>query len=684
MLHPELFIPEAFEEHDDKACVVRQLAVVTEIPRQDLEAYFDSHVPDWREQAISAAHVLDFCVADERACYVVRHHRLVSSYVPEDRRHQRSVAFAVHDGHAYFYSSARAVAQLGVSPETAYPTERLVTDPHEHEAPDVAEWLPWACNFDEPGNYYARDMDVVRGQFLRQGLDPRVTLAGMTQISRLQHTTAEGSVVVRSWPEHADELMRFVLWANKLFDLGIAWYGQGMASTTWMVFRALLLRRHRRQLAPEQKALILQEQDGRCAMCGGICEADDREYDHVVPLHASRRQLFQLLRKGCHEEKSKLEPRCNKEPLASVFARSVYEAYVESPPLPPLVLDVHATQSAGAPLVELDVRRCRRNALLYCAHPIPLFSPLDSVRERDACVLGDLNYIEGPRHRANRPSEVLRLLPYTGPRWYPRVAAEYLLHRGLVTWGDIKFVIDATGSVAPRDLEEPLAALEEAWRAAGALHLTKDSVNAMLGLLGSPRKFSYRLRSDYRPQDGVAFKLSARYGDVEKNDYIFQTKMLTNQSHRPLCDVALFTEHTRVAQILYVLKQLGCPPRNVVSIRTDAVIFHCGRTLRPKVVDAAALRFDELHLLRRRYEPLAWALETPWNMAPIDGLEPAFKMGEGRPLRCASADVLATESLRVQRPPPFQDVDPDTARELPSEDTGSSSKASRARGKRIL
>ena len=34
VLHPELFIPEAFEEHDDKACVVRQLAVVTEIPRQ--------------------------------------------------------------------------------------------------------------------------------------------------------------------------------------------------------------------------------------------------------------------------------------------------------------------------------------------------------------------------------------------------------------------------------------------------------------------------------------------------------------------------------------------------------------------------------------------------------------------------------------------------------------------------
>ena len=51
-------------------------------------------------------------------------------------------------------------------------------------------------------------------------------------------------------------------------------------------------------------------------------------------------------------------------------------------------------------------------------------------------------------------------------------------------------------------------------------------------------------------------------------------------------------------------------------------------------------------------------------MAPIDGLEPAFKMGEGKPLRCASADVLATESLRVQRPPPFQDVDPRTAREL--------------------
>ena len=67
-------------------------------------------------------------------------------------------------------------------------------------------------------------------------------------------------------------------------------------------------------------------------MCKGICERDDREFDHVIPLRnllKGQEQIFQMLCVGCHAEKTKLEPMFDKDPLASVFSKATYEAYVE-------------------------------------------------------------------------------------------------------------------------------------------------------------------------------------------------------------------------------------------------------------------------------------------------------------------------------------------------------------------
>lgn len=62
-----------------------------------------------------------------------------------------------------------------------------------------------------------------------------------------------------------------------------------------------------------------------------------------------------------------------------------------------------------------DVRRCRKSALLHCAHEIPVFSPLDDVQPMRDTTLGDLNFV------TKVPSEPITQLGYTGQGWQHRV-----------------------------------------------------------------------------------------------------------------------------------------------------------------------------------------------------------------------------------------------------------------------
>jgi len=79
------------------------------------------------------------------------------------------------------------------------------------------------------------------------------------------------------------------------------------------------------------------------------------------------------------------------------------------------------------------------------------------------------------------------MTPYTGPRWYPKVSAEFLLFHGIVTWEDIHYGLDASAHLPKDALVETLNFIERGW--AGS-YLAKASINAMLGFMGSPRTSS--------------------------------------------------------------------------------------------------------------------------------------------------------------------------------------------------
>ena len=76
---------------------------------------------------------------------------------------------------------------------------------------------------------------------------------------------------------------------------------------------------------------------------------------------------------------------------------------------------------------EVDAIGCRRNAL-YHAEYLPIYSPLDDAKPVVEGHLPDLVYMDRPSTAKDLQTLVAQL-PYCGPGWYSKPAAEWLLHK---------------------------------------------------------------------------------------------------------------------------------------------------------------------------------------------------------------------------------------------------------------
>ena len=159
-----------------------------------------------------------------------------------------------------------------------------------------------------------------------------------------------------------------------------------------------------------------------------------------------------------------------------------------------------------------------------------------------------------------------------------------------------------------------------------------------------------------------------QYGQDVVRDYVWHTKLLTNRSYRPIFDVAVYTEHVRVAQALYCITKLGLPARNIQSINTDAIAFQVPLKLRLRIAaELPALRFCDLANLRGQLEHL-WFDETrrrcvETKPATTDCTHCVFRVRDGKPL--TGKRVLPRQEHKVfltQAEP--EDVAEERAREL--------------------
>ena len=186
---------------------------------------------------------------------------------------------------------------------------------------------------------------------------------------------------------------------------------------------------------------MLELHDYTCALCG--MRGDHLQMDHIVRLTQSfcdqSPASYRPACVACHGAKSQNEPQeYDNDPLASAVSGEVLSDYVQSARSPALVyhyedvLDPEACQIA-------DIIRCRKCALSFSEHDLPVLCIYDDIQKRTALELGDLNFV-------TRPAGCFKeLLGHTGPGWQHRVQTEFLMEERVLKWGDISHMLTATG-----------------------------------------------------------------------------------------------------------------------------------------------------------------------------------------------------------------------------------------------
>ena len=117
--------------------------------------------------------------------------------------------------------------------------------------------------------------------------------------------------------------------------------------------------------------------------------------------------------------------------------------------------------------------------------------------------------------------------------------------------------------------ENPIDTMEKAWsrKYDGKRH-AKNSVNSMIGKLDIRDDAASLLRStrtedDLKPLSSgqACLKTHTEYEGGSIYDYVLKTKLVDNASFRPIHDLTLHTEATRMAQALAIIEKPGTPSK---------------------------------------------------------------------------------------------------------------------------
>ena len=145
----------------------------------------------------------------------------------------------------------------------------------------------------------------------------------------------------------------------------------------------------------KERSELLSSQKGRCAICGS--EISRGEADHHAPLRdaiAGQRQRFRMLCGACHREVTDSVSRRQLNPISSAFNADLFRDFVLSPRPAQFVLPIAKIDQS--PIVNVDVKRCRRSCLMEATEHWPVFSVHDEIHEVVSSTrnLSDFNWID--------------------------------------------------------------------------------------------------------------------------------------------------------------------------------------------------------------------------------------------------------------------------------------------------
>jgi hypothetical protein len=570
-LDHDLVIPEALIQRDDHTCVPRQMAVVLDIPYERICEEFDLIQPLWREKGVTSEAILKYANTHGITTTVLYQDKLLAKYNPPDRTHRKCMTYQIDGRHALFYKNPRVM----IFREPL--KKKLRKDSRECEV----GYKPWQG--EDEGTYWIDNLDLLRQDFMLRGICPKITVSEPHVLKSL----TVGKLTLKREPKYGDEIREW------LKTLGLPWCGEALPAAS---FKALqhLLKPKRKHLTDNQKEEILRQQEHKCSECEG--PLDSVEFHHKIPLQNSvASQEFCAVCPECHSHFTFNQGPSNQNVLESCFEKNVYEQYVKSPKQKAIVYQPYSHQKRGEPLL-LDIVRCRRNALYECVFDIPIFCPLDTIKSGSK--LYDVSFVQKDVKWSG--SALIDNLPFCGNSFYSKIAVQYMLHKGIIGWGNITHGIDASAHLPSTLLQAPLKKMEEAWPDTELGHdLRKVSINSLIGLMAIESNSLWCVKSTLQDESEFMGKYKLKtvttYNDAEVIDYYFQTKLESGyRSLRPIHDVCLHTETTRLAQALHIIKALEVPAKDICTFKTDSINFYARKKRKAECLAIAETTFANL------------------------------------------------------------------------------------------
>lgn len=330
----------AFETHDDKLCIPRQVANVLGISLSESIGYFDEFLePAWQEHGVTPLELEELCMDQDRSFFFLNGQRMLESCEAPTKNTRQRIALTYWEGHAQLYTNAGVACTEHLAVDRITPS-RLANDAH-YELPPVSEWNP-STGKAAPGYFYVDEVGLneAQAQLLLNGRSPKVILrnAGACDAVALRYMCVKsmydttGSCVIRELHHARDAIEAFL----ERLPINIEWRGEGMPGLTQGVLLTLL-GADRHHPSSSANAHVLTDQNHACNMCGAALQGD-LEWDHIAPLHSTcqgAEQTFQALCTACHAEKTALQGKQNRA-LESRTSRKVWHDYIPTQRPPPL------------------------------------------------------------------------------------------------------------------------------------------------------------------------------------------------------------------------------------------------------------------------------------------------------------------------------------------------------------
>ena len=277
-------LESAFEQREDRLCVVRQLSELLRLPYEEVYSDFDAICPkNWERRGVTGAEIREFCVWRKAPLFIVNcRGQMLDCYdcYEPPVREQRPVACCIYRDHAFFYRNAGAVSFCDAEPrdQPSYRGER-----RDSSVPLFRDWKEWRGEID----------CAWPGQSCWAG-----ARRACTSTPRTRRCSGSG------WP---------------------SWTSATGASASPRPPARSSPRFSRRAGTGATCASF-------CALCGTPIDAATAEADHIVPVHQAfygQRQALQALCLECHRSKTFLET-SQATSLESRFCRHVHETLLAS------------------------------------------------------------------------------------------------------------------------------------------------------------------------------------------------------------------------------------------------------------------------------------------------------------------------------------------------------------------